>query len=168
MTDTNKDEKAKIIVELAQKWNQNYGNKNHVLIPFGDDFRYKKAEAWFSNLDKLIDAVSSKYPHVNIFYSSPQCYIHAIKNVTGQEGHKLEVRTKDYFSIWTGYYTSRPQIKYLDRHANNLLQAGKQIEVLAELVDTQSFLLEGKNQLGVDQVSALNILIIYLTHFIHW
>ena len=119
-----------------------------MLITFGDDFRYHNAERWFSNLDKLIEVVNKEHPDVNLFYSSPHCYIKAIKELKP----KLEVRSHDYFPLWTGFYSSRPEVKYLDRYSNQLLQVAKQLEVLAELNNTQSFIFEAKNQLGVLQV----------------
>ena len=106
-----------------------------------------------SSLDQLIEVVNKHHPDVNLFYSSPHCYIKAIKDLKP----KLEVRSHDYFPLWTGFYTSRPQVKYLDRYANNLLQIAKQLEVMAELNDTQSFIYEGKNQLGVLQVGKLSV-----------
>jgi len=150
ITETNKIEKAKTLVELGKKWNHDYGSKGHVLIPFGDDFRYKPAERWFSNLDKLIEVVNKEHPDVNLHYSSPHCYIKAVRDLKP----KLDVRSEDYFPLWTGHYASRPQVKYLDRYANNLLQVAKQVEVLAGLTNTQGLIFEGKNQLGVLQVNS--------------
>lgn len=150
ITEQNKHDKAKSLVELAKRWNHDYGSKGHVLIPFGDDFRYKNAEGWFSNLDRLIEVVNKEHSEVHIQYSSPHCYIKAIREAIKTK--PVPVKSEDYFPLWTGYYSSRPQVKYLDRYANNLLQAAKQLEVLAELPDTQSLLLEGKNELAVLQV----------------
>lgn len=144
----NKHEKGKILAELGKKWNTDYGNRRHVLMTFGDDFKYQHAERYYSNLDALIEVVNKEHHDVNLFYSSPHCYVKAIRDSKPQ----LEVRTHDYFPLWTGYYSSRPEVKYLDRWANNLLQTAKQMEVLAGLNDTQAYVYEAKNQLGVMQV----------------
>jgi len=141
-------EKAKQLAELGKRWNEDYGRKGHVLITFGDDFKYKRAVRYYLNLDRLIEVVNKEHPDVHLFYSSPQCYIKVIKDLKPQ----LEVRSHDYFPLWTGFFSVRPHIKYLDRYANNLLQAAKQLEVLAELTDTQEFIYEGANELGVLQV----------------
>lgn len=96
--------------------------------------------------------MNKNHPDVNLFYSSPQCYIKAIKDLKP----KLEVHSHDYFPLWTGHYSSRPQVKYLDRYANNLLQAAKQLEVTAELSHTQSLIFESSNELGVLQVMIIS------------
>ena len=71
---------------------------------------------------------------VNVFYSSPSRYLKALHDA------KLtwEVKKDDFFPyahcdhcFWTGYFTSRPTLKGYIRDSNNVLQACKQIEVLA-------------------------------------
>ena len=75
---------------------------------------------------------------VNAFYSSPSRYLKALHDA------KLswEVKKDDFFPYahcehcyWTGYFTSRPSLKGYIRDSNNVLQACKQIEVLAESGD---------------------------------
>ena len=75
ITDANKAEKAKRLIEIGKQWNKDYGSKGHVLMTFGDDFQYQHAERWFSNLDKLIAEVNKNHHDVHLFYSSPHCYI---------------------------------------------------------------------------------------------
>ena len=62
---------------------------------------------------------------MNIFYSTPSCYLKAVHDA------KLQWTTKDddFFpyasdphSYWTGYFSSRPTIKFFERMGNNLLQ----------------------------------------------
>ena len=36
-------------------------------------------------------------------------------------------------SYWTGYFTSRPTLKYMERQHNNLLQAAKQVKTLLQV-----------------------------------
>lgn len=66
-----------------------------------------------------------KGSEVNIFYSTPSCYLKAVHDA------KLQWSTKsdDFFpyasdphSYWTGYFSSRPAIKFFERMGNNLLQ----------------------------------------------
>lgn len=155
ITDANKFDKAKRIVDLGRKWNLDYGSTGHVLMPFGHDFVYKNAENWYRNLDKLIEQVNKQFPDVHLHYSSPQCYLKAVQDLKP----KLEVKSRDYHPYWTGYYSSRPVVKYLDRYVNNLLQAAKQLEVIAGVGNLQALLWEGKNQMGVLQVNYPLILI---------
>ena len=114
----NSGQKADQYVNVAKNWNKDYGNTNHVLIPMGQDFRYKNAENWFSNIDKLIAEVKKRHPDVNIFYSSPDCYINALNSLN----RTFPERDIDYLTYWVGYYTSRPALKYQDRVTNNILQ----------------------------------------------
>lgn len=62
---------------------------------------------------------------MTLFYSTPSCYIKAVQdaNVT------LPTKEDDFFpyasdnhSYWTGYFTSRPTLKYFERRGNNILQ----------------------------------------------
>lgn len=147
LTEHNKADKANKLVTYAKAWHEAYGKKGHVLIPFGDDFKYKNAANWFDNLDKLIEVVNKEHKDVHIFYSSPQCYIKAVKD------HKVEVKSNDYFPTINGYYSSRPVIKSMERYADGLLQAAKQLDVLAHLSNASALLFEAKNEMGILQVS---------------
>ncbi|KAJ8951625.1 hypothetical protein NQ318_012295 [Aromia moschata] len=59
---------------------------NHLLIPFGDDFKWEAAHNYFINLDLLIEGfkkfndttVDGK--EVNIIYSTPSCYAKAVRD----------------------------------------------------------------------------------------
>ena len=81
----------------------------------GEDFNYNNAKVWFKNLDKLIKYVQNKPVDVfgkkiNIFYSTPSCYLKAINDV----GKTWPIKTDDFFpyasdphAYWTGYFSSR-------------------------------------------------------------
>src|SRR5699024_3286281 len=66
--------------------------------------------------------------------STPSCYTKALH----ESGHTFTGKTDDYFpyasdskSYWTGYFVSRPALKRYERVGNNVLQACKQLDVLA-------------------------------------
>uniref|UniRef100_A0A131YE74 Alpha-mannosidase n=1 Tax=Rhipicephalus appendiculatus TaxID=34631 RepID=A0A131YE74_RHIAP len=113
----------------------NYKTRN-VPITMGNDFNYQSAGHWFINLDKLIHHANlrSDKTKVHLLYSTPSCYLKALHaSKTG-----WPTKTDDFFpyasdphAFWTGYFTSRPAFKFLDRYANNQLQAAKQLGVLA-------------------------------------
>jgi lysosomal alpha-mannosidase len=132
---------------VAQNWNTEYGNTNHVLMPFGQDFRYKNAERWFSNIDKLIEVIHETHPEVNIFYSTPSCYISLLNKMN----HTFGNRDMDYFEERTGYYSTRPALKYQERVTNSLLQVTKQLDAITKLTDSQKYLDEGRNELAILQ-----------------
>ncbi|GAB1599975.1 lysosomal alpha-mannosidase-like [Argonauta hians] len=112
---------------------------NHIIFTMGADFHYSNAERWFTNLDKLIKIVNDKQKegsNLHALYSTPSCYIYSLnkQNKTWSE------KTDDFFpyahkrhAFWTGYYTSRAAFKRYVRESNNILQACKQVNVLAKL-----------------------------------
>ncbi len=78
---------------MAQNYNTDYRNTNHVLITFGENFEFKNAERWFSNIDKLIEVINETHPEVNIFYLTPSCYISLLNKMN----HTFGNRDMDYF-----------------------------------------------------------------------
>ena len=64
-------------------------------------------------------------PNVNMFYSTPSCYLKA-KN---EAAVSWPVKTDDFFpysndphAYWTGYFTSRPTFKGMVRQGQTVLQ----------------------------------------------
>ncbi|XP_043485751.1 lysosomal alpha-mannosidase isoform X1 [Polistes fuscatus] len=130
-------------------------NTNNVIITMGDDFNYQQAEMWFANLDKLI-----KYGNelngstVNLIYSTPSCYLKALHDAN----INWPTKSDDFFpyasdphAYWTGYFTSRPTIKYFERMGNNLLQISKQLSVLSKLKYNEKELEQFREAMGVMQ-----------------
>lgn len=79
---------------------------------------------------------------VNLFYSTPSCYLKALHDAD------LEWTTKsdDFFpyasdphAYWTGYFTSRPTLKRFERQGNHFLQVCKQLSVFAPHKTSRSF-----------------------------
>ncbi|CAF1453845.1 unnamed protein product [Rotaria sordida] len=112
---------------------------NHIIMTMGSDFQYENANEWFKNMDKLIRYVNAQQVNgsdVNVFYSTPSCYLYALNNVS----HNWTSKTDDFFpyahhphGFWTGYFTSRAALKRYERHSNNILQATRQLNALANL-----------------------------------
>ncbi|CAF4157331.1 unnamed protein product, partial [Adineta steineri] len=106
---------------------------NHIMMTMGGDFYNQNALEDFKNLDKLIYYVNLQQSNgsgVNIFYSTPSCYLYALNKV----GKKWPTKTDDFFPYastpfvyWTGYFTSRPALKRYERYANNILQVTRQL-----------------------------------------
>lgn len=66
---------------------------------------------------------------INVFYSTPSCYLKAVNSEAATEGISFPLKTDDFFpyasdyhAFWTGYFTSRPISKRFEREGNNLLQ----------------------------------------------
>lgn len=58
---------------------------------------------------------------------------------------------KAYNAYWTGYFTSRPSLKYHIRYANNILQAAKQLNVLSRMDENRNKLHPLQQTLGILQ-----------------
>ena len=154
LTDSNQNQKAEEIIRIGREWNQAYGSKGHIMILMGGDNQYTQADQWYSNIDRLIEVVKrgQHSNEVELIYSTPTCYVQAVKEAIKRRSLKLDVRSQDYHPFWTGFYTSRPIVKYLDRFSNNLLQAAKQLEVMSLLTNTRALIYEADNQMAVLQV----------------
>lgn len=73
---------------------------------------------------------------MNIFYSTPSCYLYALNQVEKSWTEKAD----DFFPYasvpfvyWTGYFTSRPALKRFERVSNEILQVTRQLNGLSQL-----------------------------------
>ncbi|KAJ8939540.1 hypothetical protein NQ314_011107 [Rhamnusium bicolor] len=115
---------------------------NNILITLGDDFAWKAAHSGYINIDRLIEGFKLLNPkidgrEINLIYSTPSCYTKAVRDYIEINKVSLDLKTDDFFpyadgphTVWSGYFTSRPSSKRLERLANNLLQVTKQITTL--------------------------------------
>ncbi|XP_067011637.2 lysosomal alpha-mannosidase [Anabrus simplex] len=136
--DYNAERKVTQFIRYAEVQAAAYST-NNIIMTMGEDFNYQDANMWFRNLDKIIRHVNSRQGNnseVNVFYSTPSCYLKAVHD----EGLTWTTKNDDFFpyasdahSYWTGFYTSRPTIKYFERQGNNFLQVCKQLYALADL-----------------------------------
>jgi lysosomal alpha-mannosidase len=143
----NVKEKVDKFLNLVQAQSQEY-KTNHIIMTFGNDFFYSNNEnsrRWFQNIDKLIHYVNQLQINgtskVNVLYSTPACYLYALH----QENAKWQVKRDDFFPyadsprrFWTGYFTSRPALKYNVRRSGNYLQAVRQLATWANLNDNST------------------------------
>ena len=113
-------------------------NTDNVMVTMGGDFHYTNATKNFYYTDELIKSVNDNFSDVNVFYSTPNCYLYAVNRAK----KTYSVKTDDFFPYkddahryWTGYFTSRPTHKYYGRRANGYLQAAKQLQALADFRD---------------------------------
>lgn len=132
----NVDNVVSYFLQTARDQAKHY-KTNHIIMTMGSDFQYQDANMWYKNLDKLIKYVNAAQTFgsdVNVFYSTPSCYLYELNkaNLT------WSVKTDDFFpyadgpyQFWTGFYTSRPALKRYERMSNNFLQVCNQLEVLA-------------------------------------
>ncbi|CAF4755775.1 unnamed protein product, partial [Rotaria socialis] len=125
-------------------------------MTMGSDFQCEYASVWFKNLDKLIKYVNAQQVNgsdVNVFYSTPSCYLYALNKA----GLTWPSKTDDFFPIaqnphgfWTGYFTSRAALKRYERYSNNILQATRQLNALSE-INLRSSIFHLSEAMGVAQ-----------------
>ncbi|CAB3366560.1 Hypothetical predicted protein [Cloeon dipterum] len=136
--DYNVDRRVNSFIEFIEK-QSTYMKSNNILVTMGIDFAYQQASYWFNNLDRLIKYTNERQAEggkINLLYSTPSCYLKAVHEA-GLEWPSKEddffPYSSDEYSYWTGYFTSRPTLKFMERKGNNLLQVCKQLSVLADL-----------------------------------
>ncbi|XP_051898632.1 alpha-mannosidase 2x isoform X1 [Pristis pectinata] len=177
INDANVAERANLLLDQYRKKSKLYKSKV-VLIPLGDDFRYDKALEWdqqFQNYEKLFNYMNS-HPelHVQIQFGTLSEYFDAVYKKNGvSPGSKppsYPVLSGDFFTYadredhyWSGYFTSRPFYKNLDRVLESHLRAAEILYSLAlsharhsgvdirYLVSDYRFLTEARQNIGLFQ-----------------
>ncbi|KAJ8919703.1 hypothetical protein NQ315_006231 [Exocentrus adspersus] len=129
---------------------------NNLFITMGDDVHYQGAHKGFISIDRIIDGFKQYNPtlddgrELNVFYSTPSCYTKAVHDSVVRENITLSYKTDDFLPLvttdfsgcWTGFFTSRPTSKRLERVSNNVLQATKQLVALAGFPREETYHLE--------------------------
>ncbi|XP_039752015.1 lysosomal alpha-mannosidase-like [Pararge aegeria] len=140
----NADKRVNDFISQIERQAKYYEHDN-IMVTMGGDFTYQSAAHWFMNIDKLINHVNShpaNMSDINIFYSTPSCYLKAIY-LYGRRDKAVHTEKNDYLpygsdatTYWTGFYTSRPSLKYFVRRAHVFLQIVKQLTVLSRMADS--------------------------------
>eukprot|EP00474_Spongospora_subterranea_P010186 CRZ10644.1 hypothetical protein [Spongospora subterranea] len=129
VNDNNIERLAKDLVEEMARRLTAYRTK-HLLVPFGDDFKFKNARRQFENMDKLIEYINRNVQQfkMRIQYSTLKDYFSAVEATNT----KFPTVVGDFFpyadnsdSFWTGYYTTRPFLKYTSRTVSASLRAAE-------------------------------------------
>jgi len=109
----NVDEKTEELHDYLTHMAEHY-RTSHLLVPFGEDFNFLNAQKMFYNIDKLIYHMNEKYDDMELVYSTPYEYTEAIH----KEDIEWPTKYDDLFpysdgddAYWTGYFTSRANLK---------------------------------------------------------
>ncbi|XP_050094316.1 lysosomal alpha-mannosidase-like [Anopheles aquasalis] len=134
--DNNVREKIDLFLDTVRNVSKAY-RSNNIILTMGEDFHYQDANMWFKNLDKLIKYTNARQAEgslVNVFYSTPSCYLKAVHDANIEWPTKSDdfmPYASDPNAFWTGYYTSRPTQKRYEREGNHFLQVCKQLSAIA-------------------------------------
>ena len=148
INDGNVHERAWTLLDQYRKKAQLYGgDKNHnvVLIPLGDDFRYRdlsEVNLQLENYEMLMDYMNSRKDwNVDIKFGTLKDYFEKLHNLNLKTNHQVETFSGDFFTYadrenhyWSGYYTSRPFNKRLDRVVEHYLRSAEIVFSYANLL----------------------------------
>ena len=149
ITEQNIKQKAEQLLEQYRKKSQLYGSRdNHdvILVPLGNDFYYDNEETarpQFENYEKLINYLNSRSDlNVNVKFGTLSEYFNLMKQSNHRANKKIETFSGDFFTYadksdnyWSGYFTSRPFQKHLDRIVESYLRSAEIIYSLAKMAN---------------------------------
>ncbi|CAG9830162.1 unnamed protein product [Diabrotica balteata] len=173
ITERNIAERAELLLDQYRKKSKLF-KTNVVLAPLGDDFRYDHPTEWdvqFENYQKLFEYMNGNAKlNVQAQFGTLTDYFNELRK---QKYKDFPTFSGDFFTYadrddhyWSGYYTSRPFYKRMDRMVLSYVKAAQTIHTLAYLSGKPgaSWIVDAK--LGLENMitSARNALSLFQHH----
>ncbi|KAI6171046.1 Alpha-mannosidase [Aphelenchoides bicaudatus] len=146
VTDKNIGERSALLNEQYHLKSQLY-RMNTLLVPLGDDFRYSDTWDWesqYSNYKKLFNYMNNKPEwNINVRFGTLKDYFDLLDQRLAEEPptsnySSLPVLSGDFFTYadrddyyWSGYFTSRPFYKHMDRTVQHYVRSADILHSLA-------------------------------------
>lgn len=138
----NVKQKAELLLEQYGRTGSLFSH-NVVLMPLGDDFRFDHDIEWnqqYSNYKMLFDYINQnkdKY-HAEVSFGTPSDYFSAVR----ERSENFQTLKGDFFvysdifaegrpAYWSGYFTTRPYWKVLDRELEASLRSAEILYTVA-------------------------------------
>jgi alpha-mannosidase II len=151
INDMNVEERASTLLDQYRKKAQLYGdesNHNVVLVPLGDDFRYSdigEAQNQFENYERLMKYMNERKDwNVNVRFGTLREYFELAMKNNEKTDKKVETFSGDFFTYadrqdhyWSGYFTSRPFYKRLNRLVEYYLRSSEIIYSVVNLLQSK-------------------------------
>ncbi len=119
------------------------------MVPLGEDFRFEtmqEAHDQFENYERLMTYMNSnKEMNVEVKFGTLGEYFELVKERNAKMGIQPRTFSGDFFTYademdhyWSGYFTSRPFTKRLDRVVEHYLRSAEILFSLSNLLRNQS------------------------------
>lgn len=104
---------------------------NNVLIPWGCDYQYQNAALMFRSTDMIIDTINA-HPEwgVHVQYTTATEYMLTLQATGVPLPVKEDFQSFFPYNSWSGYFTSRPNLKDISQRAHGPLAAAEALYAL--------------------------------------